>query len=176
MDGMPAGQATWDTTVSGDGLTTYRWKVGPLGTTDCAVEDGYSAVTPASTKITEPLPTTEQRLLLCVAADEPGGFARASIAAAYIDTTSPAVATRFAVSGSKRDGWTIEPVFNPPELSLFTIKGGPAGTTDCKDPGGYGPYRRIPINVSADEAPYRFCAIGYDDANNAAPPAGKVLK
>jgi hypothetical protein len=176
VDGMPAGQTTWDTTVSGAGFTAYRWKVGPLGAVDCAVEDGYSEPTPVARKISAPLPPTEQRLLLCVAADVPGGLEQASIAVAYVDTTPPGAPIRFNTTGDATDGWRIEPAFQPPELSFFLVKGGPAGTTDCADAGDYAPYRRIALDVPPEEAPFRYCAIGYDDANNAAAPAGKVLR
>jgi hypothetical protein len=175
IEGMPPVQAAWDTTVGGEGIAQYRWKTGPLGTEDCAAEDGYSAPVSVAQAITEPLPTTEQRLLLCVVADG-DATANASIAVASVDTTPPTAKVRFAVGGDAASGWQIEPVFDPPELSFFLVKGGPATSTDCADTGGYAPYRRIPIDVPADDAPYRFCAIGFDDAANAAPAAGKVLR
>jgi len=180
---LPSSQATWATTIGGEGVTHYRWKTGPLGTLDCAADEGYSAPQPVATTIDDALPTTEQRLLLCVvggpSATPDTGWqapANASIAVTYIDTTPPLAPVRFHVIGDEASGWRIEPVFNPPDLSDYFIKGGPARTTDCGDTDGYRPYRRIPADVAAGDAPYRFCAIGTDDAGNAAPPASKVLK
>ncbi|MEI7742402.1 MAG: hypothetical protein WCK58_01490, partial [Chloroflexota bacterium] len=131
----------------------------------------------------EQLPTTGQRLLLCViggptstpdASWQPARFA--TVWVAYIDTTPPTADIRFSVNGNAKNGWRIEPVFNPPELSLFLVKGGPAKTTDCADPADYAPYRRFPIDVPASAAPYRYCAIGFDDADNRSEPAFKILR
>lgn len=178
-----APQTTWATTVGGTDVAYYRAKIGPAGTTACADEAGYGDPVPVATAIDEALPTTEQRLLLCVvggatatpdATWQPARFASAWIA--YIDTTPPTADIVFGSQGDAKDGWRIEPIFNPPELSSFAIKGGPVKTTDCADPAGYGPYRRFPTSVDASEAPYKFCAIGYDDAGNASAPASKILK
>ncbi len=174
LSGTPS-QASWTTTVVTASQTTYRYKIGPLFGTACADEAGYSAPIATSLPIEDELPLNEQRLLLCAAA-EGSALADAAIAVAYIDTTPPVADVRFAVSGSKAEGWRIEPVLNPPELSSYLIKVGPARTTDCADPDGYVVNRRIPINVASDEAPARFCAIGYDEASNASQPAIRVLR
>lgn len=181
-------QTTWATEVSspaGAALTHYRYKIGPLGTTSCADDSGYGDVlTIAETPtINDPLPTPGQRLLLCVVGGpgpEPDGAwqapANASIAVAYIDTTAPTQPVEFSVGGDRSTGWSIEPIFDPPTYSLFLIKGGPATSTDCADRGGYLVYRRIPMAVEGSEAPFRFCAIGFDDANNEGPTGGQVLE
>lgn len=174
LTGKPA-QATWSTTVVTPAPTTYRYKIGPLASTACADEAGYSGPIATTIPIDDDLPTTEQRLLLCAVA-EGAGLADAAIAVAYIDTTPPAAEIGFSVSGSRQDGWRIEPVFNPPELSLYMVKVGPAKKTDCADPDGYVAYRRIAVNVAGDDAPARFCAIGYDDAMNPSKPASRVLR
>jgi hypothetical protein len=174
LTGKPS-PTTWSTTVVTASPTTYRYKIGPLDGTACADEAGYSAPIASTIPIDDDLPTTEQRLLLCAVA-EGSAPADAAIAVAYIDTTPPAADIAFAVSGSKAEGWRIEPVFSPPELSLYLVKVGPAKTTDCADPDGYVAYRRSPVNVPGDDAPARFCAIGYDDASNASEPAFRVLR
>jgi len=175
VSGAPS-QATWRTTVVPAGTTTaYRYKIGPIAGTACADEAGYGAAIPVATPIDDPLPTTEQRLLLCVVADG-GSPANAAIAVAFIDTTPPDAQIRFSVDGNASSGWRIEPLFNPPELSMFMVKVGPSRATDCADPAGYVPYRRIPVNVPGAQAPARFCAIGYDDASNPSKPAFKVLR
>lgn len=180
MGGAP--RTTWATTVGGDGIASYRAKTGPIETTDCADPAGYGDPAPVATVIDEPLPTDEQRLLLCVVGGPgptPGDgwqpFAHATFAVAYVDTTPPTADVRFSTRGNATDGWSIEPVFAPPELSAFMHKLGRAGSTDCDDPDGYRPYRRIAVDVEPG-GPWRYCVIGYDDANNPTPPVGVVLR
>jgi hypothetical protein len=174
LTGAPS-QATWATKVVTPAPTAYRYKIGPLYGTECADEAGYSAPIASSIPIDDELPLAEQRLLLCVVAESatPGD---AAIAVAYVDTTPPVADIVFAVAGDRKAGWRIEPVFNPPELSLYLVKAGPAKTTDCADRDGYEPHRRIPVDVAGDAAPVRFCAIGFDDAGNPSEPAFRVLR
>jgi hypothetical protein len=174
ITGEPA-RSSWDTTVTTDGATTYRYRIGPLFGTACADEAGYGDAVPVAQPISDPLPVDEQRLLLCVVADGQAP-ANAAIAVAYIDTTPPVADITFNVSGGRRNGWRIEPVFNPPELSLYLVKWGVPRGTDCADPDGYVPYRRQPVKIPGEDAPVRFCAIGYDDAGNPSEPAARVLR
>lgn len=186
LTGQPA-HTTWGTTVSaGDGAQSYyRYKIGPLATTVCASPDDYGDPVSIADEptINDPLPTTEQRLLLCVvggASATPDASwqtaANATIAVAYIDTTAPTARVQFSVDGSLATGWRIEPVFDPPTYSLFMIKGGPAATTDCGTTEGYVPYRRFATMVEPSQAPYRFCAMGFDDADNVGPVGETVLQ
>jgi hypothetical protein len=166
---------TWATTVVTAAPTTYRYKIGPLATTRCADATGYSGPIATTIPIDDDLPASEQRLLLCAAADGTA-LVNAAIAVVYIDTTPPTADITFSVSGTKAQGWRIEPVFNPPELSMFVVKVGPSKTTDCADPDGYVAYRRIALDVAGSAAPARVCAIGYDDASNPSKPAFRVLR
>lgn len=188
ITGKPA-RTTWATTVAAPdgaaGAWSYAYKIGPVGTTVCADPTGYSdpRSIAASPTINDKLPADEQRLLLCVvggpSATPDSTWQRdrdASIAVAYIDTTAPNAVVRFSVGGDAATGWLIEPIFDPPTYSAFIIKGGPAATTSCADPAGYAPYRRNAIRVEASAAPYRFCAVGFDDANNRGPVAEQVLQ
>jgi hypothetical protein len=182
VTGKP-GQATWATAVEAGANTWYRYKIGPLASTSCADEAGYGAPRAVTVAVDDVLPATEQRLLLCVvtgpSATVDGTWqapADAAIAVAYVDATAPTAKIEFSAKGSRAGGWRVEPIFNPPELSLFMIKFGKAGETACSDPDGYKPYRRQAVVVSGDLAPARFCAIGYDDAGNASKPAAKLLQ
>jgi hypothetical protein len=175
-------RTTWATTVEGAGFTHYRAKVEPLETADCADEQGYGAPVPVTTPFDGPLPASEQRLLLCVVGGSSAtpdaswqAFADASFAVVYVDTTPPTAAIEFSTAGNADEGWSVEPIFVPPELSLFLHKAGPRRSTDCDDPDGYAPYRRSPLRLPPG-GPYRYCAIGFDDANNPSAPAGIVLK
>jgi hypothetical protein len=180
--------STLQTTVApaeGSGQTHYRYAYGPLGTTDCTDEAAYGPVRgiAAAPLIDDPLPTTEGRVLLCVVGGpSPTPDAawqsptHASFAVVYVDTTAPTQPVDFAVNGSATDGWTVEPIFDTPTYSAFDVKGGPAAATDCDDPAGYAPYRRFPLFVDASEAPYRYCAIGYDYGGNRGPTGEVVLE
>ena len=92
LDGAP--RTTWATHVGGDGIAFYRAKIGPLDATDCADGAGYGDPVSVATSIDDRLPTTEQRLLLCVvggptrtvdAAWQP--FEHATFAIASVDPT-----------------------------------------------------------------------------------------
>jgi hypothetical protein len=182
VTGKP-GQATWATTVEAGANTWYRYRIGPLESTSCGDESGYGTPRSVAVAIDDPLPTTEQRLLLCVvtgpSATVDGTWqapADAAVAVAYVDTTAPSAKIEFSAKGSRADGWRVEPIFNPPELSVFMVKFGRAASTVCADAGGYKPYRRQALVVPARLAPVRFCVVGYDDAGNASRPAAKVLQ
>ena len=182
LTGANGRRTTWATGVEGAGFTHYRYKIVPLETGDCADGAGYGDAVPVSQLIDERLPLEEQRLLLCVVGGPSASpdaawqtFANATFAVTAIDTTPPTVPIDFSKQGNAKDGWRIEPLFAPPELSMFLHKVGPARTTDCGDPHGYKEYRRIPMSVKPG-GPYRYCAIGFDDANNPSAPAGIVLK
>ncbi len=175
VSGKPS-RSSWGTTVVAAGTTAaYRYKIGPLASTSCTAEAGYGAPIPVSAPIDDPLPTEEQRLLLCVMADG-GAAADAAAAVVWIDATPPDERITFRVTGNRSKGWRIEPVLHPPELSLFRVKVGPAKTTDCADPAGYAASGRGPVDVAARDAPARFCVIGYDEASNPSKPAAQVLR
>lgn len=73
------------------------------------------------------------------------------------------------------DAWSVEPLYRPPELSLFEWKWGPPETTDCADPVDYTVYLRFPTALPHADAPTRLCVIGYDDASNASEPLDRVF-
>ncbi len=170
----------WDVEVVSETLPYYRYKTGPVGTTDCRDEAGYGmpvAIADRAT-IADPLPTAEGVYIACVlggpAATVGDGWQEprfASIALAFVDLTPPATKVEWSIRGDASSGWDVEPIFKAPELSDYDLKAGPRATTDCADADGYAPYRRVPIRVAPDEAPATVCAIGYDDAGNATTPA-----
>ena len=166
-------------------LPLYRYRTGPVETTDCRDGSGYGAAVAIADApvIDDPLPTTEGIYIACVigmpAEGSSGGTAQeprfASMALAFVDLTAPTATIEWSVRSSPEHGWQVEPIFSPPELSAYDLKSGPRASTDCADPDGYLPYRRIPIDVPASEAPATVCAIGYDDAGNASQPAELLL-
>ena len=111
-----------------------------------------------------PARPTEQRLLLCVVAAARRRPTRRSPSR----TSTPrrrSPTSRSRVTGGRAGGWRIEPVFDPPELSMFMVKVGPARADRLRRPGRV---RGVPAAARSAcpgaDAPARFCAIGYDDA------------
>lgn len=64
-----------DITVSGTNVTHYKYKIGLLGNTDCAVNAGYSPEFPISTKITDNIAIhANQNLKICVIGKDTNNF------------------------------------------------------------------------------------------------------
>ncbi|MBX3030137.1 MAG: trypsin-like peptidase domain-containing protein [Chloroflexi bacterium] len=177
--------STWAIALTGPptGLTRMRLATGRPGALDCHDLAAYGplVVVPEDGLYDPPLPTEGGSHLTCligVARDEPDAWAAAvrfpMVLRVDIDRIPPLVPVELSVR-ELPEGWMVEPVFQPPELSLFDWKWGPPDTTDCADPTDYTPYRRFPMTLERADAPIRLCVVGYDDANNATPPLDRVL-
>lgn len=175
-------EANWDTILVGS-LPYYRYKTGPVGQVDCREETGYSDVIALADqdRIDELLPTEEGSYYLCVVAGEneqvdeswqPLAFV--TVGRAEIDTTPPTVAPIISVIEAEGD-YLIDFIFSIPELADYRFKVGPVDTTDCTVTDDYQRYRRFPTSVSADQLPVKVCAIGFDNADNASPPAERIV-
>jgi hypothetical protein len=179
-------RTTWDARLepTPPSLVWYRVATGPAGGIDCHAESAYGdpislAVEPV---FDGPLPTTEGHHLACILAGpaaEPGpawqSLDHPTVLNTWIDLTPPASNIELSVIEAP-DAWLVEPVFEPPELSLFTWKWGPARSMDCADATGYAAYRRFPVELPRVEAPTRLCVIGYDAADNASAPLDRVFE
>ncbi len=127
--------------------------------------------------------TKRQLYVLCAAGGPDGtlrgarwaaSLAHPSYAFARVDNTPPTVAPKLDVQrfdGEQGASYWVRPVYAPWELSMYKVKYGPKATTDCADPQGYRPYLGIPTTLKASEGPWTYCAIGYDNADNATAPA-----
>lgn len=63
-----------------------------------------------------------------------------------------------------------------PELPHFILKFGRPEATACEDPAGYQPYRRIPVLIEKPaQIPAKVGVIGYDNADNPAPPLEHII-
>lgn len=176
-------RVTWNTTLTGD-FTYYRYKTGTVSDVNCRAEDGYSDPI-ALTKdnlIEEEIPEAEGFYYLCVVAGNSPtvdstwqAIPNATVVFAHIDTTPPVIPPTFSVQEFETE-YLVEPIFKIPELVHFILKFGPPDTTNCNDPAGYSPYRRIAVTITKpDQIPAKVCVIGYDDANNPTPPLEQII-
>ncbi|GGM47749.1 trypsin [Longimycelium tulufanense] len=173
--------ARWKTELDGKGFTHAQAKVIPFGAGSCADPKGYGKVFSLQDRpvFDDPVPQRENFYVLCVVAGpspkygegwQPHRFA--SMDGLRVDDTPPTVETKLDV-WEMDEGWRVDPIFRPWEITGYEIKYGPRDKTDCADPEGYRPYFRIPTYLKKSEAPWRYCAVGLDHADNKTKP--KVL-
>ncbi|NLD28181.1 MAG: hypothetical protein GX659_05180, partial [Myxococcales bacterium] len=99
LSGTPSGSSkaiSLDVTISGDGVSHYRHKVGAAGSTSCSVEEGYSSEQSAGLKITSDISgIPDGSIRLCVISrDVVGnwqGFDSATEATWTKDTVAPSI-------------------------------------------------------------------------------------
>lgn len=176
-------RTTWATRVGGDGIAWYRAKMGPVASTSCGDESGYGDPVPVGTPVDDPLPTTEQRLVLCVVGgpsatpdDSWQRVTHATSIVAWVDTTPPTDPVTWTITGSAAKGWSVAPVVAAPEAAFFLVKAGPAATTSCAAASGYTLAGSAPLRVKPSGSPVRACAIPIDAAWNEGAPAGTILR
>ncbi|MCD9144953.1 trypsin-like peptidase domain-containing protein [Streptomyces albireticuli] len=187
------GPARWNVHVTpgttGNG-THVAFKSGPFGAVDCTRPEGYAKprrLTGAGVDHKEVLPKKDNLYVLCVAAGPDGTLKGAAWAAslahpayayARVDNTAPTIAPTIdsRLFGEGEDAsYRVSPVYAPWEITGYKVKYGPRATTDCADTAGYRFYLGIPASLKAVEGPWTYCAIGYDNAGNATPPAAFAL-
>lgn len=176
-------RAAWNTTLAGD-FAYYRYKAGAVSAVNCRAESGYGDPIALATDslIEEEIPEAEGFYYLCVVAGNSPtvdstwqSFANATVVLAHIDTTPPVIAPILSVQDFETE-YYLEPIFRVPELVHYVLKLGPPATTDCDDPAGYFPYRRIALSIEkSSELPTKVCVIGYDEANNQTPPLEQII-
>ena len=167
-----------------------RAKFGPIGTTDCRVEAGYSAGLPV---VEQPLrelampgamgtSIPEGALVHCLIGARLDGDAlvwqslqHPTRVFAYLDATPP-IRTPSIVQQSRSDEvvW-VTPVFEVPELAAFYYYLS-SDATCPPDIGQYAPYRRVPISVmvSGDDS-QTLCLAGADLADNRQSPTAFTI-
>ncbi|MFI9237559.1 trypsin-like peptidase domain-containing protein [Streptomyces sp. NPDC053079] len=184
----PDGPARWDARVTPGGTARHSYvafKSGPFGVVDCTSPEGYDKprrLTSAGVEHKEPLPAHDNLYVLCAAGgpdatlkgpDWAASLAHPSYAYARVDNTAPTVAPKADIQlfdGEDASYW-VRPVYAPWEITMYKVKYGPKAATDCTDPAGYRDYLNIPATLKAADGPWTYCAIGYDNAGNATPPA-----
>lgn len=174
---------TWNSTLSGD-FTHYRYKTGGVASVNCRDEVGYSdpIALMNDNLIEEAIPEAEGFYYLCLVAGNSPTIdatwqllANATVVFAQIDITPPIIPPILSIQEFESE-YLIEPIFKVPELIHYILKFGLPTTTDCNDPAGYLPYRRIPVSIEkSTQIPAKVCVIGYDYANNATPPLEEII-
>ncbi|MEV4743530.1 trypsin-like peptidase domain-containing protein [Streptomyces sp. NPDC049555] len=185
------GPARWDAHVTPADAARHAYvafKSGPFGTVDCTRPEGYArprALPAAGVDHTDVLPSRDNLYVLCVAggpdatlhgAAWSASLAHAAYAYVRVDNTPPTVAPTVDVQrfdGEDGAFFWVRPVYAPWEITMYKVKYGPRAGTDCADPAGYRPFLGIPASLKASEGPWRYCAIGYDNAENPTPPLAK---
>ncbi|MBB5122098.1 hypothetical protein AF335_08640 [Streptomyces eurocidicus] len=187
------GPARWDAHVAPaatGGRTHVAVKSGPFGVVDCTSPEGYDKprrLTGAGLDHKEVLPRKDNLYVLCVAAGPDAtlkgaawatSLAHPAYAYARVDNTAPTVApaidSRLFGEGEDASYW-VYPVYAPWEITGYKVKYGPRAATDCADSAGYRDYLGIPASLKAADGPWTYCAVGYDNAGNATPPASFAL-
>lgn len=183
--GAPGAPASWAVQLrpATPEQTWVRVAEGPAGAIDCHDPSAYGQPIPVPDDLLldPPLPTTDGSHLLCLLGGT-GPEATASWQAPAFPTVLRMEVDRVPPTGEIElsvretpEGWLVEPIYRPPDLSWFDWKWGPPQTTDCGDPVGYAPYRRIPEMLLREDAPIRLCVVGYDDAQNASAPVDRIF-
>lgn len=179
--------ATWSATISAVGdvgdVGDVAVKSGSAASTDCRDATGYGEPRPIAAGMPgaqfdepvapEAVAPAEGIYVLCAAPVDGTGepvTAGAGYAVMEIDATPPVIDIELAVRSEPGDAAWVEPLFSPPELSSFHVKVGPFESTDCSADDGYRIYRRVPIDVPADQQPAIVCVIGEDEAGNRSEP------
>ncbi|SHE57453.1 trypsin-like serine peptidase [Streptoalloteichus hindustanus] len=173
-----SGPVRWQAALTGNGARYAQVKVGPFGTTDCTDPAGYGSVFALADRpvFDDLVPKGENLYVLCAVGGPSPTVGRgwqphrfASLTSVRVDDTPPTVAP-VVDAWESDDSWVVNPIFQPWEITGYEIKYGPRATTDCADPAGYRTYLRIPAFLKKSGAPWRYCAIGLDHADNRTPP------
>ena len=112
------------------------------------------------------LPASEGRFLFCAVNGE--NYAGAASVLFQVDRTPPVLPAGAEVVDS--DGSVIVvPHLNPPEIATVRFAWGAPEAIDCGDPSGFQDFFIIPLTLTADDLPARYCIYALDDAGNAGP-------
>lgn len=162
---------SWAVPVEGPVGVTLLAKSGPLPTTSCTDAGGYAAVgrfgDDRSLLLQRPVPTRDGFHVLCLVPEgRPTQEAAASLL--RVDSEPPRIDPQLARFGELATGISVEPFFQPPELSDFLVAHGPVGQVDCATV-TYERFRRVPVELPPGRRSH-VCVIGIDEAGNEGRP------
>jgi hypothetical protein len=173
----------WRITLSGS-LPFYRAKSGWARDVDCSREEGYGPIRNLAEmpEYAVERPVEEGLYAACIlAGDTPQPSAswqqprHATELRLWLDSTPP-IFDPSAVVHDDVESWRVNHIFRPPELTRYIGKTGPPDSTECADPAGYRPLLIGFTTLAKRDGPYRYCLIGFDEADNASRPWGLVLR
>lgn len=162
----------WNLKTSSQSFDQLRWKLISPAEGDCREKKGYSELLPIDAPILtgQAIPNQAGIYLLCLWGShnrEPADLRFPTVVVLSIDTKSPSLKPSLSLRVGD-DHVSFEPIFQVPELSSFWLGFGPAATTSC-DSLRLSPYRRIPVNITAEDLPAKICVQGEDHAGNRGP-------
>lgn len=164
-----------------EGMDGLRWKLGPIGSTNCRIVSGYGPLVKGSngTYPAAIYSDKEQRLLLCAAPVVKGATRvwSSGFEIVVVDRTPPTMeailqANPIGINGS--DGIQVTVVWMPTELFRYDWKKGKSGTLDCAVSTGY--YPAVSYFVDRKDLPLDFCVKVADAGMNYRPPKLFTLK
>ena len=112
------------------------------------------------------LPATEGRFLFCAVNGQ--NYAGAASVLFEVDRTPPVIPAGAEVVA---DGGSVMvvPHLNPPEIATVRFAWGAPEIVDCGDPTGFQDFFIVPLTLTADDLPARYCIYALDDAGNPSP-------
>ncbi|WP_439564009.1 trypsin-like serine peptidase [Microcella sp.] len=157
-----------------------RWALVPLG-------DGAACLDPATyangtaveiaaggevweqfgTEFEVPLPDEEGRYVLCGVAGE--DYAGAASVLFTVDRTPPVLSAGAVIERDGEDGVLVWPFIDPPEISTVRFVWGAPGEVDCDDADAFTDFFVMPLFLTDDQLPIRYCVYGMDEAGNRTP-------
>lgn len=172
---------TWSVAFTLDS-PRYRYKAvrDPLA---CEAPEGYSGTFPSSAGlIDDPIAAEAGWHYLCVvgvdSADTlswPGLMANAvSLPIRLLEAGAvevPRVTLERQGNGDVKLSWHLQ----PPQIVRYRVKRGPAATTDCEDPKGYGRQTHQSYVFTADTFPLKVCTIAIDGTKENSVPRTDLL-
>ena len=172
---QPIGQVprTWNISVA-TSQPFYRYAIVSPPFDDCRTTAAYSNVLSVTTtpSIDAPLPLSEGFAFLCVvgSATRDGSGAvdprpHATIVVARTDVTPPRVPAQVTIDEGEA-AWRVSFDTSGNEVSFHAFKVGRPSDTRCEEAIGYR-LALAPVGLPKANAPYLFCAIPYDAAQNA---------
>ena len=172
---QPIGQVprTWNVTVA-TSQPFYRYAIASPPFDDCRSTGAYSNALSVTTTptIDPPLPLAEGFTFLCIVgtATRDGSAAtdprpHATVVVARTDVTPPRIPAQVTIDDAEA-AWRVTFDTFGSEVSFHAFKFGRPSETHCQDAVGYR-LALAPFGLPKANAPYVFCAIPYDAAQNA---------
>ncbi|MCE1115924.1 MULTISPECIES: trypsin-like serine peptidase [Pseudomonas] len=172
---------TWGVAFTLD-TPRYRYKVtrDPLA---CEGPEGYSGTFPSSGGlIDDPIAAEAGWHYLCLvgvtsadALSWPGLMANAlSLPVRVLEAGAvalPKVTAERQANGDVKLSWQLQ----PPQITRYRVKRGPATTTDCEDAKGYGRLTYQSYVFKADTFPLKVCTIAIDGTKESSAPHTDLL-
>ena len=156
---------------------TFRHKLVPLSDgTACQKPETYADATGAKlpkagepwdmlgTEVAVDLPPQEGRYLLCAVAGD--DYAGAAGVLFDVDRTPPIFPAGAEVEDVGDGAKIVRPHLNPPEIATVRFTWGDPASIDCSETTEFQDFFIVPLTLTKEELPVRYCVYGMDNAGN----------